>query len=130
MSISHQPHDKYFKASLKERQIAVDFLKSHLQPGLYQRLDLSTLHLTDKSLGMSELREMHCDIVYKCTIDGKDGISPSFFNWNTLPARPSTWPCMFCKAASVSWRSTYKRVMKNCRWCSRFVSTTAKPLLI
>src|SRR5260363_206522 len=88
MSISHQPHDKYFKASLKERQIAVDFLKSHLQPGLYQRLDLSTLHLTDKSLGMSELREMHCDIVYKCTIDGKDGYIPIIFQLEHLASAP------------------------------------------
>src|SRR5260363_1145 len=84
MAISHQPHDKYFKASLKERQIAVDFLKSHLQPGLYQCLDLSTLHLTDKSLGMPELREMHCDIVYKCTIDGKDGYIPIIFQLEHL----------------------------------------------
>src|SRR5260364_143567 len=88
VAISHQPHDKYFKASLKERQIAVDFLKSHLQPGLYQRLDLSTLHLTDKSLGMSELREIHCDIVYKCTIDGKDGYIPIIFQLEHLASAP------------------------------------------
>src|SRR5260364_259929 len=100
MAISHQPHDKYFKASLKERQIAVDFLKSHLQPGLYQCLDLSTLHLTDKSLGMPERREMHCDIVYKCTIDGKEGYIPIFFQLEPLPRAPKPWPCMFCKAAS------------------------------
>src|SRR5260364_132605 len=84
MAISHPPHDKYFKASLKERQIVVDFLKSHLQPGLYQCLDLSTLHLTDKSLGMPELREMHCDIVYKGTIDGKDGYIPIIFQLEHL----------------------------------------------
>src|SRR5260363_7904 len=111
MSISHQPHDKYFKASLKERQIAVDFLKSHLQPGLYQRLDLSTLHLTDKSLGMSELREMHCDIVYKCTIDGKDGYIPSFFNWNTLPARPSHG--LVCSARQ---RQSHGAALKRGAW--------------
>lgn len=73
---------------MKERQIAVDFLKSHLPPGLYQRLDLNTLYLTDKSLGMSELREMHCDIVYKCTIDGKDGYIPIIFQLEHLASAP------------------------------------------
>src|SRR5260363_339450 len=89
MSISHQPHDKYFKASLKERQIAVDFLKSHLQPDLYQRLDLSTLHLTDKSLHTPDFVEIHSDIVYRCQFDGQDGYIPILFPPGAFSTAPT-----------------------------------------
>src|SRR5260364_446349 len=59
MSISHQPHDKYFKASLKERQIAVDFV------------------------------EIHSDIVYRCQFDGKDGYIPILFLLEAFSTAPT-----------------------------------------
>ncbi len=69
----HQIHDKFFKRSLKEKRIAVDFLRAHLAPALFQRLDKETLTLTDKSLVLPKLRELHCDIIYRCKIDQQDG---------------------------------------------------------
>ncbi len=73
MAMIHHIHDKFFRRSLKEKRIAVDFLHAHLPPELYQRLDTETLTLTDKSLVLPQLREIHCDIVYKCQIDQQDG---------------------------------------------------------
>ncbi len=73
MTQIHQIHDKFFKCSLKEKRIAVDFLHAHLPPALFQRLDIESLSLTDKSLVLPKLREIHCDIAYKCKIDQQDG---------------------------------------------------------
>ncbi len=69
----HQIHDKFFKRSLKKKRIAVDFLHAHLPPALFRRLDIESLSLTDKSLVLPKLREIHCDIAYKCKIDQQDG---------------------------------------------------------
>ncbi|UUM20751.1 Rpn family recombination-promoting nuclease/putative transposase [Mycoavidus sp. SF9855] len=76
MSIISHPHDKFFKGSLKEKQIALDFLKAHLPADIYQQLDLSTLRAIDKSYVSAELREVHSDMVYACQINGKAGYIP------------------------------------------------------
>ncbi len=72
MAQIHQIHDKFFKRSLKEKRIAVDFLGAHLPPTLFQRLDIKTLSLTDKSLVLPKLREVHCDVIYQCKIGHQD----------------------------------------------------------
>ncbi len=76
MSIISQPHDKFFKGSLKEKQVALDFLKAHLPADIHQQLDLSTLRAIDKSYVSAELREVHSDIVYACQINGEAGYIP------------------------------------------------------
>ncbi|BBO60302.1 Rpn family recombination-promoting nuclease/putative transposase [Mycoavidus sp. B2-EB] len=76
MSHILQPHDKFFKGSLKEKPVALDFLKAHLPANVYQKLDLNTLRTVDKSYITDELREIHSDIVYACQINGKDGYIP------------------------------------------------------
>jgi predicted transposase/invertase (TIGR01784 family) len=66
----HHIHDKFFKQSLKEKKIALAFLRAHLPPKLYNRIDPNSLVLTDKSFITAEHREIHSDIIYRCTIDG------------------------------------------------------------
>ncbi len=73
MAMIHHIHDKFFKRSLKEKRIAVDFLHAHLPAHLYQLLNIDTLTLTDKSLVLPKLRELHCDIVYQCQINQQEG---------------------------------------------------------
>jgi predicted transposase/invertase (TIGR01784 family) len=79
MSLIHQPHDRFFKASLKERPIALDFFKAHLPLALYQKLELKSLQLIDKSFVSPQLREVCSDIVYACPIEGKAGYLPILF---------------------------------------------------
>ncbi|MES2997889.1 MAG: Rpn family recombination-promoting nuclease/putative transposase [Pseudomonadota bacterium] len=73
LGVIHQPHDKCFKRSLKEKKVAVDYLKSHLQPEVYKRINIKTLELTDKSFISPQFREIHSDIIYHCKIDDKEG---------------------------------------------------------
>lgn len=70
-SFIHQPHDRFFKCSLTEKKIAIDFLKTYLPTEIYKRIDLATLELTDKSFILPKLREIHSDIIYRCQLDGK-----------------------------------------------------------
>lgn len=74
MTISiHQPHDKYFKQSLKNKKVAIDFLKSYLPLEIYQKIDINSLQLTEKSFIVPQLREIHSDIIYKCLINNSTG---------------------------------------------------------
>lgn len=68
----HQAHDKLFKYSLSKKRIAVSFLKSRLPQAIYQRINIATLRLTDKSFVLAEFREIHSDIVYQCQINEKE----------------------------------------------------------
>ncbi|WP_342220777.1 Rpn family recombination-promoting nuclease/putative transposase [Rickettsiella endosymbiont of Miltochrista miniata] len=67
----HQVHDKFFKNSLKEKKIAIDFLKAYLSPKIYEKIDINSLQLTEKSFVIPELKEIHSDIIYKCLINEK-----------------------------------------------------------
>ncbi len=87
MTLLHQPHDRLFKDSLKEKPVAVDFLQAHLPPEIFKRLDLNTLQLTDKSLLTPDLVEIHSDVVYRCQIDGKAGYIPILFLLERTPAQ-------------------------------------------
>jgi predicted transposase/invertase (TIGR01784 family) len=79
MSMIHQPHDRFFKASLKEKAIAIDFFKAHLPADLYQQLEVSTLQAIDKSYVSQDLKEIQSDMVFSCKISGKLGYLPILF---------------------------------------------------
>jgi len=68
-----QAHDKLFKLSLTEKQVAIDYLKSHVPVEIYNSININTLELTDKSFILPKFREIHSDIVYRCEFDGNDG---------------------------------------------------------
>ncbi|WP_010597597.1 Rpn family recombination-promoting nuclease/putative transposase [Rickettsiella massiliensis] len=69
----HQPFDKLFKVSLSEKKVAISYLKTHLPAEIFQRINLDTLELTDKSFILPKFREIHSDIVYRCQFDNQDG---------------------------------------------------------
>jgi predicted transposase/invertase (TIGR01784 family) len=69
----HQPHDKFFKRNLKEKKVAIDFLKAYLSKEIYTCINIDTLQLTEKSFIVPELQEIHSDIIYQCKINQKSG---------------------------------------------------------
>ena len=71
--IIHQPHDKYFKANLKDKRVAIDFLKAYLEPALFSKINIKSLQLTEKSFIVPQLREIHSDIIYQCLINNSPG---------------------------------------------------------
>ncbi len=81
----HQPHDKYFKRNLKEKKVAIDVLKSYLEPELFKKIDLNSLALTEKSFVVPQLREIHSDIIYKCLINDTPGYLHFLFEHQSTP---------------------------------------------
>ena len=65
------PHDSFVKASLKDIDIARDFLREHLSQDLLARIDFASLRLTDKEFVLPEMRKLHSDVIYQCLIDGQ-----------------------------------------------------------
>ena len=67
------PHDKLFKLSMQEKQVATDFFKQHLPVGIQKLLQFDTLHLEAESFIDQEQREHFSDVLYSVVIDDNPG---------------------------------------------------------
>ena len=67
------PHDAFFKRSLQNKALAIDFFKAHLPGNVLQKIDFRTLKLTDKSFVRKDLKAFHSDVIYAVQIDGNLG---------------------------------------------------------
>ena len=66
------PHDRFTKANLQEVAIARAFLQIHLDAAIRNRIDLTSMKLTNNEFVLPHLRKIQSDVVYECLIDGKD----------------------------------------------------------
>ena len=69
----HHPHDFLVKAAFGHRGVMEDFLESRLPQETLQRIDMSSLRLTNKSFGTKKGKQKHSDLIYAVTIDGQEG---------------------------------------------------------
>jgi predicted transposase/invertase (TIGR01784 family) len=74
MSISHNPHDKYFKEVFSNKPEAVAFLKGSLPDKLVKNIDFRTLKPLKDSYVDEELQESFSDLVYTAVYKGKTDI--------------------------------------------------------
>jgi predicted transposase/invertase (TIGR01784 family) len=65
----HKSHDRFFRQSLADLQIARDFLQAHLPVDLLNRVDLNTLEICKESYIEEQLNESISDIVYRVIVD-------------------------------------------------------------
>lgn len=65
------PHDRFFRQSLSDIQIAKDFFEAHLPPSILAKVDLNSLTICKESYIDEELKECIDDIVYKVNIENK-----------------------------------------------------------
>lgn len=63
------PHDRFFRQSLSDVQIARDFFEAHLPRGILAKIDLNSLAICKESYIDEELKESIDDIVYKVNVD-------------------------------------------------------------
>ena len=61
----NSPHDKLFKATFSNTDVALPFLKAKLSRSLLGKIDLSTLQLEKTSFIDDQLKEFHADVLYK-----------------------------------------------------------------
>jgi predicted transposase/invertase (TIGR01784 family) len=63
-------HDKFVRAILGNRELAIDYFKSHLPSFVSDRLDFSTLTQLPDSYLSKRLQKTMSDIVYSCRLAG------------------------------------------------------------
>lgn len=73
MPTSLQIHDSFFKSSLTQKKIAVDFFKAHIPKSLQKHIDYTSLRLSNKSFVTEKYKQLHSDLVYQCKINQSSG---------------------------------------------------------
>lgn len=71
MTVTHQPHDHFFRATFGRTEVASGFMQHYLPDKVSAILDLSTLRLRQDSFIDAELREHITDLLYR--IDLREG---------------------------------------------------------
>src|SRR5690349_21443166 len=67
------PHDLLVKATLSDPKAMQEFAIAHFPATTLKGIDLNSLHLTNKSYVVEELKEFHTDLVFAFTIDNQPG---------------------------------------------------------
>lgn len=67
----HQPSDKLFKLSLKDKNVAQDFLKTHLPAELLQKIDLTSLSLEKQTFVDETFKAQEADVIYQVQLQGQ-----------------------------------------------------------
>src|SRR5690625_5117782 len=67
----HQPHDKFMKSLLEDKEMAVEFFKAFLPKSIKDRVDLEGLEHSSHSFISENLRETQADIVFTCPLKGR-----------------------------------------------------------
>ena len=65
--LTNTPHDHNFRLSLSNKEVAKDFLKTHLPTTIFKKINLRTLTICSNSYITPELEGSYSDILYKTT---------------------------------------------------------------
>jgi len=67
------PHDKLFRKTWSNIDVAKDYLNNYLPGPLLKRIDLDSLEISKDSFIEKELEDYYSDILYKVSIAGRKG---------------------------------------------------------
>lgn len=62
------PHDKFFRAAMEHKPVAIDFFNHYLPHKVRRVLDVNSLELTGHSYIDTDLRESLSDLVFRCEL--------------------------------------------------------------
>ena len=65
------PHDQFFRESMKNKHVAVEFLQTHLPDEIQALVDFNDLTLQPRSHSNSVRRESTVDVLFKTQVTGK-----------------------------------------------------------
>ncbi|MFI0347879.1 MAG: Rpn family recombination-promoting nuclease/putative transposase [Chthoniobacterales bacterium] len=69
----HAVHDLFFRKTMSNPRVALEFFETHLPPEIFAMLDSDSLNITKESLIDHELREYITDVLYQASFQGKEG---------------------------------------------------------
>jgi len=67
------PHDKLFRETLSDREVAADFLQHYLPEDILTLTDLNSLEICKDSFVEDDLKDYHSDMLYKVMLEGREG---------------------------------------------------------
>ncbi len=67
------PHDHYFRTSISNPRLALEFLQSHLPVNISELVDLKSLKLQSETFIDEELQKSIVDALYSVNFQGKPG---------------------------------------------------------
>jgi predicted transposase/invertase (TIGR01784 family) len=81
------PHDKLFRETWSDREVAADFLKNYLPEDVLSLINLNSLEICKDSFVEEELKEYHSDLLYKIMLEGREGYVYLLFEHKSYPDR-------------------------------------------
>lgn len=81
------PHDKFFKKTFGNVAIAKDFLNNYLPQGIQGIIDMDTLEPQKDSHIDEELKESFSDLLFKASINNREGYLYLLFEHKSYPSR-------------------------------------------
>ena len=73
LDVLKQPHDKFFRSTFGQIEIASDFLKNYLPQELSEIVDIGTLELQNDTFLNEKLKEEFADLIFRININNKEG---------------------------------------------------------
>ncbi len=73
MDVLKQPHDKFFRSTFGQVEVASDFLTNYLPTGLSEIIDIDTLELQKDSFLDETLKEEFADLLFRVNINNAQG---------------------------------------------------------
>lgn len=81
------PHDKFFKKTFGDVDVAKDFLSNYLPPSIMDIIDIDTLEPQKDSHIDKELKESFTDLLFRATISNREGYLYLLFEHKSYPSR-------------------------------------------
>jgi len=81
------PHDRFFKETFSNLEVARDFMENYLPEPILKIVDLNDLEIQSGSHVDEELSEVFSDMLFKTTINQRDGYLYFLFEHKSYPDR-------------------------------------------
>ena len=72
-SLIQNPHDRFFRASMANPRMALEFLQHHLPAHVAELVDLNSLKIMPGSFLDETMKQLMTDILYSVKFNGKPG---------------------------------------------------------
>ena len=81
------PHDRFFRAAMKNHLLAEEFFKANLPPKILEALDLESLRLLETSFIEENLKEERSDVLFECKIQEEKAALYILIEHQSTPAK-------------------------------------------
>jgi recombination-promoting nuclease RpnB len=79
------PHDLLVKSTLSNPKYLKEFANAHFPPEALEKIDHSSLNLTNKSYVSEDMKEFHNDLVFSFTMQGEPGYAYCILEHMSIP---------------------------------------------